>query len=156
MINNIGMIHKIDLKKIAEGFRISEQTLKDFLNDGRVMGRLGEFIRVEMRKSNRASSEGSPYDINDEENGREEIRAISKTISFASSKEVGSGRKVTKEGFKNKMDSVDLFVGVDYRNLSEIIFHEITKETVYEMEEKGIMRKNKSVNAKKLFSFINK
>ena len=148
------MKHKIDLNKVAEGFGISEESLKNFLNDGRVMGRLGEFIRVEMRKSNRASSEGSPYDINDDENGREEIRAISKTISFASSKEVGSGRKVTEEGFKKKMESVDIFVGVDYRNLSEIEFHEITKETVYEMEQKGIMRKNKSVDAKKFFSFI--
>jgi hypothetical protein len=148
------MKHKIDLNKVAEGFGISEQSLKDFLNDGRVIGRLGEFIRVEMRKSNRASSEGSPYDVNDEENGREEIRAISETISFASSKEVGSGRKVTEEGFKKKMESVDIFVGVDYRDLNEIKFHEITKETVYEMQREGIMRKNKSVNAKKFFSFI--
>ena len=148
------MKHKIDLDKVAEGFGISEESVKDFLNDGRVIGRLGEFIRTEMRKSNRASSEGSPYDINDDENGREEIRAISKTISFASSKEVGSGRKVTEEGFKKKMESVDIFVGVDYRNLSEIEFYEITKEAVYEMEQEGIMRKNKSVSAKKFFLFI--
>lgn len=146
--------HKIDLNKVAEGLGISVVSVKNFLNDGRIMGRLGEFIRVEMRKSNRAPSEGSPYDINDDRNGKEEIRAISKSISFASSKEVGSGRKVTEEGFNNKMRSVDIFVGVDYRNLSEIKFHEITKETVYEMERKGIMTKNKSVNAKKLFSFI--
>jgi hypothetical protein len=148
------MKHKLDLKKVAEGFGISEDSVKDFLNDGRVMGRLGEFIRTEMRNSSRASSESSPYDINDVKNGREEIRAISKQISFASSNEVGSGRHVTEEGFKNKMNSVDIFVGIDYRNLSNIEFIEISKEMVYDMNKAGILRKNKSVSSEKFYSFI--
>jgi hypothetical protein len=148
------MEHKINLSMIAEGFGISEKSLKEFLNDGRVMGRLGEFIRAENRGSKRSKSESSPYDIDDKENGREEVRAISKSISFASSKEVGIGRKVTKEGFKNKMNSVDIFIGVDYRDLSKIKLIEITKEMIYEMEKKLILTKNKSVNAKKLFNFI--
>lgn len=149
------MKHKIDIKKISEGFGISEDDTKAFLNDGRIIGRLGEFIRASDRKSNRSSSENTSYDIIDTINGKEEVRAITPDgMSFAASNEVGSGRSVTENGFRKKMDSLDIFVGVDYRNINELIFHEITKEQVYEMESKGILTKQKKVCLSKLDKFL--
>ena len=119
------------------------------------MGRYGEFVLAEKTNSNRAESEGASYDIDSSDGLKKEVRSITKQISFASSKEVGYGRKVTEKGFQEKLNSLDTYVGIDFRNMDEIEFIDITKEMVSEMISKGIMRKNKSVSANKFFEFIN-
>jgi|TARA_R100000030_G_C3178972_1_gene105352 hypothetical protein len=149
------MKHKIDWKKVSEGLGISEENTKECFNDGRFMGRYGEFVLAEKTNSNRAESEGASYDIDSSDGLKKEVRSITKQISFASSKEVGYGRKVTEKGFQEKLNSLDTYVGIDFRNMDEIEFIDITKEMVSEMISKGIMRKNKSVSANKFFEFIN-
>lgn len=148
--------HKIDLKQLAKGFGISESMVVEFLNDGRTFGRLGEFIYAEKTGATRAKSEGSPYDIDGLNGERIEIRSITNQISFASSKEVGYGRKVTEAGFSEKLNSVDYFVGIDFRNISNPTFVKITKDSIAKMGEVGILRKNKSVSANKFYNFLNK
>jgi hypothetical protein len=151
------MKHKIKLEKIAEGLNISSDRVNRFLNDGRIIGRLSEFIREEIRGSTRASSESSPYDITDDTNGREEVRSISKNgISFASSKEVGYGREVTEEGFKEKLDKLDIYVAVDFRDIENLIFHEITKDEIMLLEKNGKLGKNKRMSAEKIYEFLNR
>ncbi len=151
------MKHKIKLEKIAEGLNISSDRVNKFLNDGRIIGRLSEFIREEIRGSTRASSESSPYDITDDTNGREEVRSISKNgISFASSKEVGYGREVTEEGFKEKLDKLDIYVAVDFRDIENLIFHEITKDEIMLLEKNGKLGKNKRMSAEKIYEFLNR
>jgi hypothetical protein len=151
------MKHKIKLEKIAEGLNISSDRVNKFLNDGRIIGRLSEFIREEIRGSTRASSESSPYDITDNTNGREEVRSISKNgISFASSKEVGYGREVTEEGFKEKLDKLDIYVAVDFRDIENLIFHEITKDEIMLLEKNGKLGKNKRMSAEKIYEFLNR
>jgi hypothetical protein len=53
------------------------------------------------------------------------------------------------------MNSLDFFVGIDFREMSNLRFIEIGKEDVKEMESAGILRKNKSVGFKKFFNFLN-
>jgi|TARA_B100000029_G_scaffold464459_1_gene498434 hypothetical protein len=149
------MKHKIDWKKVSEGLGISEENTKECFNDGRFMGRYGEFVLAEKTNSNRAKSEGASYDVDSSDGLKKEVRSITKQISFASSKEVGYGRKVTEKGFKEKLDALDIYVGIDFRNMDEIEFIDISKEMVSEMISKGIMRKDKSVNSNKFFKFIN-
>ena len=86
---------------------------------------------------------------------KKEVRSITKQISFASSKEVGFGREVTEKGFQEKLDALDIYVGIDFRNMGEIEFIDISKEMVSEMTNNGMMRKDKSVNANKLYKFLN-
>jgi len=50
---------------------------------------------------------------------------------------------------------LDFFVGIDFREMSNLRFIEIGKEDVKEMESAGILRKNKSVGFKKFFNFLN-
>lgn len=148
--------HKLNLKKVAEGLGLSEEEVIAFLNDGRIVGRLGEFIYAKKTGSTRAKSEGSAYDVDGSNGERIEVRSITDQISFASSKEVGYGRKVTEAGFEEKMNSLDYFVGIDFREMSNLRFIEIGKSDVEAMANEGILRKNKSVGAKKLFNFFNK
>ena len=149
------MKHKIDWKKVSEGLGISEENTKKCFNDGRFMGRYGEFVLAEKTNSNRAKSEGASYDIDSYDGLKKEVRSITKQISFASSKEVGFGREVTEKGFQEKLDALDIYVGIDFRNMGEIEFIDISKEMVSEMINSGLMRKNKSVNADKFYKFIN-
>ena len=79
------MKHKIDWKKVSEGLGISEENTKECFNDGRFMGRYGEFVLAEKTNSNRAKSEGASYDIDIYDGLKKEVRSITKQISFASS-----------------------------------------------------------------------
>ena len=148
------MKHKIDWKKVSEGLGISEENTKECFNDGRFMGRYGEFVLAEKTNSNRAKSEGASYDIDSYDGLKKEVRSITKQISFASSKEVGFGREVTEKGFQEKLDALDIYVGIDFRNMGEIEFIDISKEMVSEMINSGLMRKNKSVNADKFYNLV--
>jgi hypothetical protein len=146
--------HQLDLEKVAEGLGLSvEETIK-FFNDGRIVGRLGEFIYANKMGGSRAKSEGSSYDVDGENGERIEVRSITHGISFASSKEVGFGRSVTEEGYAEKLDSLDSYIGIDFRNLSELSFIEITKEDLVDMNENGLLRKNKSVASSKFYEYL--
>ena len=146
--------HQLDLEKVAEGLGLSvDETIK-FFNDGRIVGRLGEFIYANKMGGNRAKSEGSSYDVDGENGERIEVRSITHGISFASSKEVGFGRSVTEEGYAEKLDSLDSYIGIDFRNLSELAFIEITKDDLVDMNERGLLRKNKSVTSNKFYEYF--
>ena len=146
--------HQLDLEKVAEGLGLSVEETMKFFNDGRIVGRLGEFIYANKMGGSRAKSEGSSYDVDGENGERIEVRSITHGISFASSKEVGYGRSVTEEGYAEKLDSLDSYIGIDFRNLSELSFIEITKEDLVDMNENGLLRKNKSVASSKFYEYL--
>ena len=146
--------HQLDLEKVAEGLGLSVEETMKFFNDGRIVGRLGEFIYANKMGGSRAKSEGSSYDVDGENGERIEVRSITNAISFASSKEVGFGRSVTEEGYAEKLDSLDSYIGIDFRNLSELSFIEITKEDLVDMNENGLLRKNKSVASSKFYEYL--
>lgn len=144
----------MDLEKVADGLGLTlEETIK-FFNDGRVVGRLGEFIYANKMGGSRTKSEGTSYDVDGENGERLEVRSITNAISFASSKEVGFGRSVTEAGYAEKLDSLDAYIGIDFRNLSELNFIEITKDDLIDMNNQGILRKNKSVASNKLYEYL--
>jgi hypothetical protein len=145
--------HKIDLKKVSEGFGLSKKDAFDFLNDGRIMGRLGEFIHSNSNGGKR-QNENSKFDIIESDNKKSEVRSITDKVSFASSKEIGYGRKVTDEGFEEKLNSIDGYVLLDIRNLSEGVFEtiEVTKEDLINLD----LGKNKSISAKKFYEYYDR
>lgn len=140
--------HKIDYEKLSDGFNLPIEQVKNFLNDGRIMGRLGEFVHSVSHNGGR-QNENSIFDILEENNQKTEIRSITKNVSFASSKEVGYGRKVTENGFIEKLNSIDRYVLLDLRNLKNGFYDtiEVTKKDI-EMLSLG---KNKKMSAKKFY-----
>lgn len=140
--------HHIDWNAVADGLGLSVSKVIEMFNDGRIVSRLGEFLHEKSEKGKR-QNENSKFDIREQNNIRSEVRSITDTVSFASSKEVGSGRKVTEEGFKEKLNSLDRFILIDKRGLLEgkLGFIEVTKN---DLETLGLGI-NKSVSAKKFF-----
>ena len=146
--------HKIDYEKLGDSLGISTELAKRFLTDGRIIGRLGEFIIEERGIGNRSISENTPYDNISSDGQRIEVRSLTNGISFASSKEVGYGRHVTESGFKEKLDSLDYYVCINFDNAEDLKFITVNKDDILKMEKNGLMRKNKSVSKKKFLKYI--
>lgn len=140
----------IDLSLLASALGLaSEEVAYDFLNDGRIMGRLGEFWANGDRQN-----ENSPFDVKNNFGERIEVRSITDKVSFASSKEIGYGRKVTAEGFQNKLNSLDKYLLLDLRDLKAgvVSMIEISKDEVQELP----IGKNKSISAKKFYEIYDR
>jgi len=140
--------YKIDWKLVSKGLGLSVEDTIQMFDDGRFLGRLGEFLHQNSEKGKR-QNENSSYDIQEVNQTKTEVRSITDKVSFASSKEVGFGRKVTENGFIEKLNSVDRFVLIDKRNINEgsLDTIEVTKDDVLELQ----LGKNKSVSSKKFF-----
>jgi hypothetical protein len=136
---------KIDLDLLAQALCLnSREQAYNFANDGRVVGRLAEFWVDGIRQN-----ENSSFDVKNSQGERIEVRAITKKVSFASSKEVGFGRKVTDEGYAEKLNSLDKFVLADIRNLKDgkVDMIEVNKEQLSTLP----IGKNKDISAKKFY-----
>lgn len=146
--------HPINYKKLGSALGLSEELAKRFLDDGRIMGRLGEFILEQHGIGSRSDNENTPYDNVTTDGTKIEVRSITDQVSFASSKEVGFGRHVTEEGFTEKLNSLDFYCCIDFRNLSTLNFIPVTKDDILEMQREGRLRKNKSVGKNSFFKYI--
>lgn len=146
--------YKIDWQKVSEGFGLTKESVIKMHNDGRIMGRFGEFIHMEVMGGSR-QNEKSSFDVMELDGVKTEVRSITKTISFAASKEVGSNREVTEEGFQEKMNSIDRFVGLDIRQIEEgdVTFIEITKDDINSLLP---LNKDKKVTAQNFYEIYDR
>jgi hypothetical protein len=136
---------EINLELLAQALGLTDsEEAYNFMNDGRIIGRLGEFW-VDGKRQN----ENAPFDVKNEDGERIEVRSITKKVSFASSKEVGYGRTVTDKGFKEKLNSLDKYLLLDIRTLKEgrIDMIELNKSQLDELP----IGKNKDMSAKKFY-----
>jgi len=140
--------YMINWEMVAKGLGLSTEKVIDMFDDGRILGRLGEYLHEKSENGER-QNENSTYDVKESNDIRSEIRTITDKVSFASSKEVGYGRKVTERGFQEKLNSIDRFILIDKRLLLEgnIDTIEVTKQDLAELS----LGKNKSISAKKFF-----
>lgn len=145
---------KVNLSQIAKGMRLTQTEARSFFNDGRIVGRYAEFVVQNKGLGNRAKSESSSYDNDTPEGLRLEVRSMGDKVSFSSSKEVGYGRKVTANGWAEKLSSVDLWCLVDYSNFDEWHFIFLTTDEVRQMAEVGVLGKNRSISRKKFLKYL--
>lgn len=140
--------YNLDWVMIAQGFGLPIDKTIEMFDDGRMLGRIGEFLHENSNGGVR-ENEKSSFDVKEKNNTKSEVRTITDKVSFASSKEVGIGRKVTEKGFLEKLLSVDQFVLIDKRLLKEGIIDTIklTKQDITKLP----LGKNKSISAKKFF-----
>lgn len=145
--------YKIDLEMAANALGLTVEKTIEMFNDGRYLGRYVEFLH-EKSEGGERQKENSSYDVKEKNNLKSEVRTITDKVSFASSKEVGYGRKVTENGFNEKLNSVDRFILTDKRLLSDGILEtiEVTKEDLNSLP----LGKNKSISAKKFYEIYDR
>ena len=123
-----------------------------YLSDGRHLGSVAEDW-CKILSGGVRQPEKSPFDLLEKDMTRSEIRSAVSNVSFAASKETGYGRKVTEEGFKDKLDSLDRFLIMDTRKIKEnhtVDFWELTKEDVLSLG----LGKNKKMKASKFWKIV--
>ena len=145
--------YKIDWELVSKGLGLPlDKTIKMF-DDGRILGRLGEFLHQDSENGDR-QNENSSFDIQEVSNVKTEIRSITNKVSFASSKEIGFGRKVTEKGFLDKLNSLDRYVLIDKRLIYMGILETIgvNKNEIPKLQ----LGKNKSISADKFFKIYDR
>ena len=148
--------HDIDYSRVAKGLGISKDLTVKFFNDGRIMGRLGECILEDKDVGKRSDNEGTSYDNVTDDNKHLEVRSITNRLSFAPSKETGYGRTVTEEGFSEKLNVVDSFIAIDFKdNPSDLDFYKIPSVDVKRWSDEGFIGKGIAVSRNKILSKIN-
>ncbi len=122
-----------------------------FKTDGRIIGNIGEDWFAKFSNGKRLE-ETAPYDVLESDGTRSEVRSCIREVSFGSSKEVGYGRKITIEGFQDKLNSLDRYIVIDSQNIDEgyIFFIEVTKEDLPNLK----LGKNKKMKATKFFKIV--
>jgi hypothetical protein len=143
-----------DLDTIAAGMGLTPIEAQSFFNDGRIIGRYAEFVVQHRGLGTRALSEGASYDNDTPEGLRLEVRSMCDRVSFASSKEVGYGRKVTAAGWDEKLNAVDLWCIVDYSMFTAWHFMFLTTDEVRQLAANGVLGKNRSISRKKLLQHL--
>lgn len=143
---------------IGAGLGIPAANARALFDDGRMLGRLAEFI-VAHEFSAARSEEHSPFDVL-HNNKKLEVRSLIKKadrgISFAPAKEVGSGRTITEEGFQEKLSQVDGFIAAELMDNDHIRYIEVTKPDIDFFVKEGYIRNStKAVGYNTFYNIFN-
>ena len=145
------MEHYIDYKSLAKGFGLTQAATKKFLKDGRIIGRLGEFI-VERKLSGKRTNEGS-FDVTADNGAKIEVRSLTDKVCFAASSEIGSGRQVTEEGYSKKLESLDYYIVVNFEK-DILKFYNVYKSDLEYMENRKMLNSNKEIRRDRFLNYI--
>jgi hypothetical protein len=143
----------VNWELVAEGFGLTVKDTIEMFNDGRMLGRVGEYLHKKSENGIR-QNENSSFYVEEVDGTKSEIRSITNNVSFAASKEVGSGRNVTEEGFNKKLNSIDRYILIDKRKINNgiLAFIEVTKNDVITLK----LGKKKSMSANKFFKIYDR
>lgn len=101
-----------DEQELARAFRVSVADVREYLTDGRRVSFLIERrLANEHPGWNLARSEGAGYDLIDPQDGKWEVRSITRSgVYFTPSYQVGSGRRFDEAGFLEKLKSIKGYI----------------------------------------------
>lgn len=108
------LILEWDLEELASAMHLAKQEVLAYFRDGRRISFILERrIRDAFPSWTLAPSEGSAFDLIDEQGRNWEARSVSKGIYFCPSYMVGAGRRFAEDGFVAKLDGVAGYVCSD-------------------------------------------
>jgi hypothetical protein len=147
-----------DIEQIAQALKISASDVRAYFTDGRRVSFLLERrIAREIIKGSLAPSEGAGFDIIDPQEGKWELRSISKGgIYFCPSFMVGSGRSFEAARFLEKLADVEGYIVCDIEQFPNIPFWIIPAQQVKNWWESGQLGKTTNVSRNKALSLIAK
>ena len=110
--------YKIDLTNRMQFGEVSKQVLYQRFTDGRISGLLAEDLLYALYNNfTKSPSEGSAYDLLDDDGNKYEVRVITKGgVSLIPSAQIGVGRQYNEEKHKDKHESLHAYVFIDVRD----------------------------------------
>ncbi len=146
-----------DIEAIAHALKIREKDVKEYFTDGRKISFLLERrLEYEILNGKRPESEGAGYDLIDAENGKWEVRCITRSgIYFCPSYMVGSGRHFEEQGFLDKLDEIKGYIVADVVAFPKIPYWTISKEQVKSWWNDGKLGSTTKISREKALKLIN-
>jgi hypothetical protein len=141
-----------DINHLSLGLGLSESVTSDYFKDGRRGGPLVENRIIADLGVTKAPSEGSPFDYEDADGLKFEVRAVtSQGVSFAPSNQTGAGRSFNETGFLNKLSMVDGYVFADLTKFPEVPCFKVSTELAHALYNEGLLGKNAKLSSPKRF-----
>ena len=146
--------------QLSTALKISESDVIEYFTDGRRVSFLMErSIRNQLNHTTApvnggwalSPSEGAGFDLMDPNNGRWEVRSISKSQYFCPSYMVGSGRIFELNGFLEKLSNVSGYFLTDIKEFPRSRVWQISVDVVRNWWNQGNLGKNTTISRKKKF-----
>jgi hypothetical protein len=116
------LILEWDLNQLADAMHLSPDDVLAYFRDGRRISFIIERrIRDAFPSWTLAPSEGSGFDLIDDQGRNWEARSVSSGIYFCPSYMVGSGRKFEEQGFIRKLDHIAGYVCSDIMKFPQVL-----------------------------------
>ncbi len=144
-----------DPELIGEGWHIPQEQIEELYHDARWLSPHMELFLAQELKGKLAPSKKSPFDIYDADGKKQEVRCMTHNgVSFAPSKDTGSGRQFNEDNFFEKLREIDGYIVCDVIFYPLVHCYFTPKKVVKEWYGQGKFRKNASILRTKFLKLV--
>jgi hypothetical protein len=149
------LILEWDLDELASAMHLEKDEVLMYFRDGRRISFILERrIRDAFSSWKLAPSEGSGFDLIDENDGYWEARSVSSGIYFCPSYMVGSGRKFDEPGFINKLDAIEGYVCSDILKFPQVPVFMVPSTLIRQLYHDGLLGAGSRISSARFYSLI--
>lgn len=148
------LLFEWDLEQLADAMHLSEDEVLSYFTDGR---RISFILERRIRDAlgwTLAPSEGSGFDLIDDEGRNWEARSVSKGIYFCPSYMVGSGRKFDEVGFIGKLDTIAGYVCSDIMKFPKVPVWIVPCDLIRELYHSGKLGAGTRISSSSFYTKI--
>lgn len=143
-----------DLETLAEAMHLTQDEVLLYFQDGRRISFMLERRIRDQLGWQLAPSEGSGYDLIDNEGKKWEVRSVSGNIYFCPSYMVGSRRTFEEQGFFQKLDAIAGYVCSDIKKFPRVPVWIIPVEVIRQLYSEGRLGKSTLINSAAFYSRV--
>ena len=139
---------------LSQALRIEDQDVVDFFTDGRRLPFVVERrLKLDYPDWGLAQAQGSGFVLVDPENGRWDVRSITKSgVYFCPSYMVGSGRAFVKDEFNQKLREINGFILSDVTLFPDVPIYKIPVQNVIRWYDNRLLDNQAKVTRNKFLS----
>ncbi len=149
------LILEWDLDELASAMHLEKDEVLMYFRDGRRISFILERrIRDAFPSWKLAPSEGSGFDLIDNNGGCWEARSVSSGIYFCPSYMVGSGRSFEEVGFLKKLEAIEGYVCSDIMKFPEVPVYMVPSDLILDLYRKGQLGAGTRISSARFYSSV--
>lgn len=136
--------------------KLRDDAVRQYFTDGRrVSFILERRIAAEVLHGRPAPSEGAPYDVIDDREGRWEVRSLSRRgVYFCPSNMVGSSRHFDEAGFMKKLAGIRGYVVADIETFPDVAYWRVSSDRVLGWWRTGALGVDSKISREKALAMF--
>ncbi len=149
------LILEWDLDELAAAMHLEKDEVLMYFRDGRRISFILERrIRYAFPSWKLAPSEGSSFDLIDDNGGCWEARSVSSGIYFCPSYMVGSGRVFEEQGFMQKLENIEGYVCSDIMKFPQVPVYMVPSDLILDLYKKKQLGAGTQISRERFYSTI--